>query len=64
RKAGSGRPIGRPPTLTDAHSLFLTELIDDNADLTLEQMMDKLTDEFKDLKIFRSSLHDFTTKKC
>ncbi|KAI9471789.1 MAG: hypothetical protein EXX96DRAFT_621987 [Benjaminiella poitrasii] len=64
RKAGSGRLISRLPTLTDAHSLFLTELIDDNADLTLEQMIDKLTDEFKDLKISRSSLHDFTTKKC
>jgi hypothetical protein len=63
RKAGSGRPVGRPPTLTDAHQEYLLKLVDENeTGLTLDQMMESLTTEFMRLKISKSTFHEFTRK--
>jgi transposase len=65
RKSGSGKPVGRPPTLTDAHQEYLLKLVDENeTGLTLDQMMESLTTEFMGLKISKSAFHEFTRKKC
>ena len=64
RKKGSGRPVGRPPTLREEHEQFLKELIDGKPSLVLEEMMDNLTNKFEDLSISKTALYNFVTEKC
>ncbi|EIE90456.1 hypothetical protein RO3G_15167 [Rhizopus delemar RA 99-880] len=65
RKSGSGRPVGRPPKLTNAHRDFLVKLVDENdTGLTLNQMMESLTTEFMGLEISKSAFHEFAKTKC
>lgn len=65
RKPGSGRPVGRPPKLTDDHRDYLVKIVDDNdTGLTLEQMMESLTTEFMGLQISKSAFHEFVRQKC
>ncbi|KAI8968606.1 hypothetical protein BDF20DRAFT_917104 [Mycotypha africana] len=69
RKAGSGRPVGRPSPLTESHRQYLVELIDDNSDLRLDQMMESLTNQFKDLcciqqHITLGLLHNTEIRDC
>ncbi|KAG1436354.1 hypothetical protein G6F56_013593 [Rhizopus delemar] len=64
RKKGSGRPVGRPPTLREEHEQFLKELIDDKPSLVLEEMMDSLTSKLEDLSISKTALYNFVTEKC
>lgn len=64
RKAGSGRPVGRPPVLTEDHKEFLINLVDEKPSLVLEEMVESLTSQFSDLQIQKSAVHSFITKKC
>jgi transposase len=65
RNAGSGRPVGRPPKLTDAHREYLVKLVDENDTvLTLDQMMESLTTEFMGLQVSKSAFHEFAKTKC
>ena len=64
RKSGSGRPVGRPPKLTEEHEKFLINLVDEEASLVLDEMMDNLTTQFTDLKISKTALYNFATEKC
>lgn len=64
RKKGSGRPVGRPPTLREEHEQFLKELIDGKPSLVLEEMMDNLTNKFEDLSISKTALYNFVTERC
>lgn len=65
RKAGSGRPVGRPPKLTDDHRNYLVKLVDENdTGLTLDQMMESLTTGFMGLQISKSAFHEFAKTKC
>ncbi|CEP15746.1 hypothetical protein [Parasitella parasitica] len=47
RKKGSGRPE-RPPKFNEEHQRFLVSLIDKNASIVLDEMMDSLTAQFAD----------------
>jgi transposase len=62
-RAGSGRPVKRPPTLTEEHEKLLVNLIDEEAPLVLDEMMDSLTAQFTDLKISKTALYNFATEK-
>ncbi|CEG80207.1 hypothetical protein RMATCC62417_14576 [Rhizopus microsporus] len=64
RRKGCGRPMGRPPILKVEHEQFLKELVDDKSSLVLEEMMDNLTSQFKDLSISKTALYNFVTEKC
>ncbi|KAG1141356.1 hypothetical protein G6F37_010715 [Rhizopus arrhizus] len=64
RKPESGRLVGRPPKLIDAHPEYLVKLVDDNdTELTLDQMMENLTG-FMGLQISKSAFHEFARTKC
>ena len=62
-RAGSGRPVKKPPTLTEEHEQLLINLIDEEASLVLDEMMDSLTAQFIDLKIYKTALYNFATEK-
>ncbi|KAG1463098.1 hypothetical protein G6F56_005364 [Rhizopus delemar] len=65
RATGSGRPVGRPPTLTDEHKDFLIEWADKNIDsVTLDDMLEVLTDRFGKLDISKSGFNKFVKDKC
>ncbi|KAG0758624.1 hypothetical protein G6F18_010809 [Rhizopus arrhizus] len=64
RNVGGGRPPGRPPKLVEEHQKFLVDLIDEKPSLVLDEIMASLTDQFANLDIKKSALHDFMTKKC
>ena len=63
-RAGSGRPVKKPPTLTEEHEQLLINLIDEEASLVLDEMMEILTAQFTDLKISKTSLYNFAPGKC
>ncbi|KAG1468978.1 hypothetical protein G6F56_003526 [Rhizopus delemar] len=61
RKPGSGRPVCRPPKLTEAHRDYVVKLVDENdTGLPLDQMMENLAAEFMGLQIFKSAFHEFS----
>ncbi|KAG1459641.1 hypothetical protein G6F46_004097 [Rhizopus delemar] len=64
RNVGGDRSPGRPPKLVEEHQKFLVDLIDEKPSLVLDEMMANLTDQFANLDIKKSALHDFMTKKC
>jgi transposase len=64
RKEDSGRPAGRPPTLTDVHKDYLVEILDEKLGLGLDEMMESLNSHFIDLSISKSASHKFITTKC
>ena len=64
RRPGSGRPVGRPALLNENHEAFLVNLVDENAGLVLDEMMESLTNEFSDLSISKTALYNFVTEKC
>ncbi|CEP08441.1 hypothetical protein, partial, partial [Parasitella parasitica] len=64
RKTGSGRPVGRPPKLSNEHRDYLVQIIDEKPSIVLDEMMEKLTSEFEGLNIARSNLHKFITTSC
>lgn len=65
RKPGSGRPVCRPPKLTEAHRDYVVKLVDENdTGLPLDQMMENLAAEFMGLQIFKSAFHEFVRTKC
>ena len=65
RATGSGRPVGRPPTLTDEHKDFMIEWADENIDsVTLDDMLEVLTDRFGKLDISKSGFNKFVKDKC
>ncbi|KAG1415261.1 hypothetical protein G6F58_006563 [Rhizopus delemar] len=65
RNEGSGRPVGRPPVLKDVHRDYLINLVDeDDTGMTLDQMMDSLTNQFDGLEIKKSAFHTFVKEKC
>ncbi|KAG0754542.1 hypothetical protein G6F57_010358 [Rhizopus arrhizus] len=64
KNVGGGRPPGRPPKLVEEHRQFLIDLIDEKPSLVLDEIMTSLTEQFTDLDIKKSALHDFMTKKC
>jgi len=55
------KPRGRIPlpTLNSGHKTFLYNLVDENASITLEEMMKELTDNFEGLKVSQTSLYRF-----
>jgi transposase len=63
-KAGSGRPVSRPPVLTEDHREFLTNLVGEKPSLVLEEMVESLTSQFSNLHIPKSAVHSFITEKC
>lgn len=64
REIGSGRPVGRPAKLGPEHETFLTELVDEQPSLVLDQIMDSLTNQFTGLQISKTGLYTFVTKNC
>jgi hypothetical protein len=47
RSSGSGRPIGRPPVLTDEHKSYVIQWANEDTDsVVLEDMLDVLTEKF------------------
>jgi hypothetical protein len=45
---------GRPSTFTDKHDSYLIELIDDNPQIIMSDIMEKLTEKFEGFSIFNS----------
>ncbi|KAI8987042.1 hypothetical protein BDB01DRAFT_719861, partial [Pilobolus umbonatus] len=64
RKEGCGRSKGRPAILNEEHQKYLVEMMDEDPSLVLDQMMDSLTSQFEDLKVFKTTHYDFIKKKC
>lgn len=58
------RPVGRPSKLGEEHAAFLTNLVDENPSLALDQMMESLTKQFEGLEVSKTALYNFTTEKC
>jgi hypothetical protein len=63
RRTGSGRPEGRPSKLTEEYEKFLINLVDEEASLVLDEMMDSPTAQFMFLKISKTALYNFATEK-
>ncbi|KAI8876605.1 hypothetical protein K501DRAFT_288820, partial [Backusella circina FSU 941] len=63
RRPRSGRPVGRPPLLDETHEKFLINLVDENASIVLDDMMDSLTNEFEGLSLPKTALYNFVTEK-
>ncbi|KAG1053175.1 hypothetical protein G6F43_004726 [Rhizopus delemar] len=55
--------MGRPALLNDIHKDYLISLVNVKPSIVLDGMMGSLTTEFADLKISKSSLHEFVTEK-
>ncbi|KAG1152122.1 hypothetical protein G6F37_000664 [Rhizopus arrhizus] len=51
--------VGRPVILNDIHKDYLISLVDEKPSTVLDEMMKSLTTQFTNLKISKSSLHDF-----
>lgn len=64
RKKGSGRLVGRPFIFNEGHQQFLIDLIDEQASSVLDEMMENMTMQFADLKVSKTTLYNFATKKC
>jgi transposase len=64
RKAGNGRPRGKPAILGEEHKQSLVDKIDENLSLVLYQMMASLTEQFAGLDIGKTALYNFVTTKC
>ena len=65
RSPGSGRPVGRPPVLTDEQNNYMIQLADENIDsVVLEDMLDALTEKFGYLQITRNGFYKFARQKC
>ncbi|KAG1050394.1 hypothetical protein G6F43_007324 [Rhizopus delemar] len=65
RSSGSGRPVGRPPVLTDEHMNFLIQWADENTDsVVLDDMRRALTEKFGNLQISRTGFYNFVREKC
>ncbi|KAI7900562.1 uncharacterized protein BX663DRAFT_439044, partial [Cokeromyces recurvatus] len=65
RATGSGRPVGRPPILTEKHKGFMIECADENTDsVTLDDMLNESTDRFGNLDISKSGFNKFVKEKC
>ncbi|ORE18686.1 hypothetical protein BCV71DRAFT_255285 [Rhizopus microsporus] len=54
---------GRPDTLNNEHQAFLKRERKDSPSATLDQAMESLTNEFKDLEVSKSAVHRFKTEK-
>ncbi|KAG0747073.1 hypothetical protein G6F57_001098 [Rhizopus arrhizus] len=64
RSPGSGRPVGRPPVLTDEQNNYMIQLADENIDsVVLEDMLDALTEKFGYLQITRNGFYKFARQK-
>ena len=55
---------GRLVTLNDKHQAFLEREYKYLPSATLDQAMESLANEFKDLKVSKSAVHRFMTEKC
>ncbi|KAG1020554.1 hypothetical protein G6F43_014309 [Rhizopus delemar] len=54
--------VGRPALLNDIHKDYLISLVDEKPSIVLDEMMGSLTAAFADLKISKSSLHEFPSE--
>ncbi|KAL0097663.1 Homeodomain-like DNA binding domain-containing transcription factor [Phycomyces blakesleeanus] len=66
RKSGSSlnsSSAGRPPKLCEEYKDFVVGIVDEKPDIVLEKMIEKLNGQFIGLKIKKTALHDFLTKK-
>jgi transposase len=65
RSFGSGRPVGRPPVLTDEHRNYMIQCADENTDsVVAEDMLDILIENFGYLQITKSGFCKFVRQKC
>ncbi|KAG1049441.1 hypothetical protein G6F43_008234 [Rhizopus delemar] len=65
RSSGSGRPVDRPPVLTDEHKNYMIQWADENTNsVVLEDMLDALTEKFGHLQIIGSGFYKFVRQKC
>ncbi|KAG1472540.1 hypothetical protein G6F56_001477 [Rhizopus delemar] len=55
---------GKPATFNDTHKEYLVSLIDEKPSIALDEMMEDLTSQFTDMRISKSFLYEFVTKKC
>ncbi|KAG1460631.1 hypothetical protein G6F46_005473 [Rhizopus delemar] len=63
--SGGGRPVGRPPVLTDEHKHYMIQWAVGNDDsVVLDDMLDALTETFEYLQITRSGFYKFVRQKC
>ncbi|KAK6459641.1 uncharacterized protein RJT20DRAFT_79188, partial [Scheffersomyces xylosifermentans] len=62
----SPKPRGKPPfkMLNVEQKVHIPELVDDNASITLSEMMNSLTTSFEGLKVSYSSLQRFVKDEC
>ncbi|KAI8364212.1 hypothetical protein BD560DRAFT_373281 [Blakeslea trispora] len=65
RASGSGRQVGRPPTLTEEHRKYTVEWADSNTDsVTLDGMLNMLTEKFGKVEITKSGFNKFVKDRC
>lgn len=55
---------GRKSLLTDEHREFLKKLVNEDATVTLEFLLEKLRDAFDDAKASASTIYNYITKVC
>ncbi|KAK6456056.1 uncharacterized protein RJT20DRAFT_78412, partial [Scheffersomyces xylosifermentans] len=62
----SPKPRGKAPfkNLNVEQKVHIQELVDDNASITLSEMMNSLTTSFEGLKVSYSSLQRFVKDEC
>ncbi|KAG0781980.1 hypothetical protein G6F22_009319 [Rhizopus arrhizus] len=65
RASGSGRPVGRPPVLTDEQKNYMIQWADENANsVVLGDMLDALIEKLCYLQITKSGFYKFVRQKC
>ncbi|KAG0747157.1 hypothetical protein G6F57_007946 [Rhizopus arrhizus] len=64
RASGSGRPVGRPPVLTDEQKNYMIQWADENANsVVLGDMLDALIEKLCYLQITKSGFYKFVRQK-
>ncbi|KAL1928558.1 hypothetical protein VTP01DRAFT_2914 [Rhizomucor pusillus] len=55
---------GRPRILGEEHKKVILEYVDENPSVVLEQLMERLLQRFKGLKVSKSTIYDFVRTQC
>ncbi|KAI8087259.1 hypothetical protein BDF21DRAFT_414032 [Thamnidium elegans] len=50
--------------MNSEHKEYFINLLDEKTSIVLDEIMERLTSQFKDLDISRSNLYIFVTTKC
>ena len=58
------KKTGRSRILHEEYKLVILEYIDENPPAVLEQVMERLLQKFRDLKVSKSTLYNFVRTEC